>query len=190
MAKKLTVNIRCNIAAPYGFKKSAKEINDLLSKYFSSRGKLEVVTTGSKYILTSYRFDSGTCAEVKIKVEISKDGNIQAFDTLGTFDTFRKYTVENINKYRVLIKGFIKYLNELKFAWYVSVFVFRVYPIEFMRHFTSRVGDMVDNVWINMRMKTGDYCIIKNDRLEYCSAEWETDAIEVILNIIKKYTRK
>jgi len=190
MAKKLTINVRCNIAAPYGFKKSEDQMDKLIYGYFQKRGSINNRKSGSKYAITSYKFDNGTAAEIKIKVEYSKDGNIHALDTLGTFDAFRKYTIDNINMYRTIIKGFIKYLNKKKPVWHVNVFVFRVYPVQFMRHFTSRVGEMVDTVWMTMRMKGGDYCIIKSDRIEYRSSDWETDAISVILTIIKKYTHR
>ena len=188
MGKKITVNIRSNVAAPYGF--SYKEIDNLIKTYFDKRGESSVLKSNQKYLITSYRFRNRTAAEIKIKIHYAKEGNMRAFDMLATFETYKNKVIENVNEYRVMLLGFLEYLNNIKFGWFVDVFVFRVYPVDFMRQWESRIGDMVTDVDLILRIKGSDYCIIKGDRLEYRCSDWQSDTIDVIMTIITKYTRK
>jgi hypothetical protein len=189
MGKKITINIRCNIAAPYGY--NNKEIDKLISNFFNRRAKVDINKANQKYTITSYRFKNGTNAEIKIKVHYAKEGPLKSFDILGTFDIYKNRTVENINEFRVMMQGFIEYLNKQKFGWFVDVFVFRLYPVDFMRQYESRVGEgVVSDVYLILRIKGADYCIIKGDRVEYRCSDWQTDTIENIMTIISKYTRK
>jgi len=189
MARRITVNIRCNIAAPYGYK--AVKVDDIILKYYNKRAHTSITKENQKYQITSYRFREGTKAEIKIKVHYSKEGSLRAFDILGTFDAYKNKIVESINEFRVMIQGFIEYLNDIKFGWFIDVFVFRIYPVDFMRQYESRVGEgIVTDVYLILRIKGADYCIIKGDRLEYRCSDWQTDTIENIMTIISKYTRK
>lgn len=190
MAGRLTTNVRCNIAAPYEleFPKN-KNISTLIADYFNKRGKTSSIKEDSKYVISSYKFGSGSLVEIKIKIHYSADGSIYSLDVLGTFDCFRKYLVETVNLYKKIIKGFVKYLDKKAPSWYVDVFVFRVHPVPFMRQYKSRIGDLVDNAYTILRMKTGDYCILKGDRLEYRSMDWDTDVMDTIVTIMKRYTR-
>ena len=189
MAGRLTTNIRCGIAAPYDLDLGNKSIDDVIRAYFNKRGKCNASKDKGKYEITSYKFGNGCKAEIRIKVHYSVDGSIYSLDVLGIFDSFRKYLVETINMYKDIIKGFIKYLNSIAYSWYVDTFVFRVHPVPFMRQYKSRIGDLVDKVYTIIRMKNGDYCILKGDRLEYRSMDWESDVIDTIVTIMKRYTR-
>lgn len=190
MAGRLTTNIRCNIAAPYDLKLNTKQnMNGIIENYFNKRGKCRLIKEEEKYEITSYKFGNGCKAEIKIKVHYAIDGSVYSIDVLGTFDSFRKYLVETINLYKDIIKGFVKYLDSISGAWYVDTFVFRVHPVPFMRQYKSRIGDLVYRTYTIMRMKNGDYCILKGDRLEYRSMDWNSDIIDTIVTIIKRYTR-
>ena len=190
MAGRLTTNIRCNIAAPYEIDLGNDQtIDKMIPHYFNKRGRCTALKKEGKFVISSYKFGNGSKAEIRIKVHYSVDGSIYSLDILGTFDCFRKYLVETINTYKIIIKGFVKYLNSVIESWYVDTFVFRVHPVPFMRQYKSRVGDLVDSVYTIMRMKTGDYCILKGDRLEYRSSDWDSDVIDTIVTIMKRYTR-
>ena len=190
MAKKMTINIRSNLAAPYGYIKTPAELNKVIETYFNKRGLSETEENGKKYVITSYSFRDGTNAEIKIRTSYSNDGYIRAFDILGTFDIYKRYIVESINQYRKILMGFIKYLNKEKYGWFVDVFVFRIHPVDFMRQYTSRVGDVVSSVYLILQLAGSDFCIIRSDRLEYRCSEWKSDAIETVMTLVNKYTRK
>lgn len=189
MGKKITVNIRFNIAAPYGYKE--KDLTTSIKKFFDKRGYVKTVKDMHKYLITSYRFRGNIQAEIKIKIHYTKEGTIRSFDTLGTFDSYKKDVVENINEYRSMVLGFIKYLNEIKYGWFIDVFVFRLYPVDFIRQYDSRIGTgIITDVYLILRIKGADYCIIKGDRVEYRCSDWQKDTINNIMTIITKYTRK
>jgi hypothetical protein len=190
MAKKMTVNIRGNLAAPYGFEKEEDDLDKLVKKYFNKRGNVNVQSPGKKYVITSYTFRNGTNAEIKIRVTYSNDGYIRAFDMLGTFDVYKRYIIDSIDQYRKILLGFIAYLNKIVYGWFVDVFVFRIHPVDFMCQYTSRVGDMINSVHLILRLDGSDYCIIKGDRLEYRCSEWQSNAITTVMTLVNKYTRK
>lgn len=185
---KVTTNVRFRIVAPYGTKKSEKQVTALLSKYFASRGSLAVKEEGKKYVLSSYRF-AETDSEVKFKINYNKIGDVKSIDTLCTFDCFRKYITTNVAEYKRIVDGFVKYLVKKKQHWYVDIFVFRVIPVDFKRQFLSRVGDNVKNVYVNIVTDKG-YCILKGDRLEYRVNTWDDDTVKTIENLLRRYTRK
>lgn len=186
--KKFTINVRCKFCAPYGIRLTLSQVNERLTTYFDKRGHISTYKDGSKYIITSYKFENVN-AEIKLKIHYDKLGFLNAIDTLGTFDVYKKYMVESINFYKIILKGFLKYLENSWPNWFVDVFVFRIFPIPFERHFLSRIGD-IDNVNLTVRMSNGDYCIIKEDRLEYRTSEWDVNQISIIERFITQYTRK
>ena len=190
MARKMTINVRGNLSAPYGYIKTPCELDSIVRKYFDKRGRTKVKKTGNKYVITSYSFRNGANAEIKIRVTYSNDGYIRAFDILGSFDIYKKYLVESITQYRKILLGFIEYLNVLIYGWFVDVFIFRIHPVDFMRQYTSRVGDIISGVYLILRLEGSDYCIIRGDRLEFRCTDWKPDAIETIMTLVNKYTRK
>ncbi len=185
---KVTTNIKFRLIAPYGFKKSEKQVTKMIEGYFKSKGALTTKEEGKKYVLTSYRFRE-TFAEIKYKVNYDKIGNLRSVEMLGSFDCYRKYITNNIDEYKTMIDGFVKYLTKKKNLWYIDVFVFRIIPVDFKRQFLSRVGDNVVNVYINLLTDKG-YCVLKGDRLEYRVNTWDDSVMETINNILRRYTRK
>jgi hypothetical protein len=188
MMAKVTTNVRFKFVAPQGLKKDDNEIDEMMLKFFKSKGKMTSRQQGSKYEMTSYKFNN-TEATIRFKVNRDAVGNLKSIDTLGMFDCYRKYIPSNLDTYKIIMDGFLKYLRGFKGQWYIDIFTFRVFPIDFMRQFLSRVGENVVNVYVTITTNKG-YCFLKGDRLEYRVNEWDEETMETIENILRRYTRK
>ncbi len=189
MARKLTINVRSNLSAPYGIKKNAKEIATILHDFFKCRGSINHSNDGKNYIISSYIFQNGINAEIKIRLTYSRDGNISAFNILAVFDCYKLRITEALTQYRTIILGFVDYLNKIQYGWYIDVFVFRIYPLDFIRHFHSKIGDIVTNIHLILTFGA-DFCIINSDRLEFRCDTWSDESIDAIMTVVKTYTRK
>lgn len=182
MAMKRTVNIKMFVLAPYlGFDED--EVIHRMEKYWASRGSIS--SRGDYHLITSYKFE-GTMAEIKINVE-STEGKVDGLTILCTTDCYKKYMAENIDGFRILVNGFIDYLNDIKTGFYVETFSVRLYPLKVHRLFEYGPIE-TSNFWCGVSLDNGDFVTLKYDRMEYRTSVFNEETVDNLRTMIDKYT--